>query len=240
MASPIPILMYHQVDAPPPRGTALRGLVVAPAAFARQMALLASLGYQGLSMRDLEPYLRGEREGKVVGITFDDGYQNNLTHALPALTRHRFTATCYGVSQQLGGSNVWDADKVASKPLMTVGEWRQWQAAGMDVGSHTRHHADLTVLSEAAAREEITRSRDELQQTIGAEVRHFCYPYGRFHPQHARMALEAGYVSATTTQRGRVRAGDDAFTLKRIMVARATHPLQFWLKVATAYEDRRA
>ena len=240
MAAPIPILMYHQVDAPPPRGTALRGLVVAPASFARQMALLAALGYRGLSMRDLEPYVQGEREGKVVGITFDDGYQNNLRHALPVLARHGFTATCYGVSQQLGGSNVWDIDKVAPKPLMTVSEWRQWHDAGMDVGSHTRHHADLTVLDEVAARDEIAHSRDELQQAIGAEVRHFCYPYGRFHPVHTRLAQEAGYASATTTQRGRVRVGDDAFTLKRIMVARATHLAQFWLKVATAYEDRRS
>ena len=191
-------------------------------------------------MRDLEPYLRGEQTGNVVGITFDDGYQNNCLHALPVLTSLGFTATCYGVSQMLGGTNAWDADKVALKPLMSVHEWRQWHAAGMDVGSHTRSHADLTALDEAAAREEISRSRDELQQAIGAEVRHFCYPYGRFAPLHAQWVAEAGYVSATTTQRGRVAPRDDAFTLRRIMVARATNPLQFWLKVATAYEDRRA
>ena len=57
----IPILMYHQIDAPPARGSALRGLVVAPQSFARQMALLRLCGYRGLSMRDLEPYLQGEK-----------------------------------------------------------------------------------------------------------------------------------------------------------------------------------
>ena len=75
----IPILMYHQIDAPPPRGTMLRGLIVAPSSFNWQMKMLRLMGYTGLSMRDLEPYLQGEKKGKVVGITFDDGYQNNLT-----------------------------------------------------------------------------------------------------------------------------------------------------------------
>ena len=238
--SPIPVLMYHQVDAPPPRGTALRGLVVSPRSFAWQMGLLRLLGYRGVSMRDLQPYLRGERSGKVVGITFDDGYRNNLEHALPVLQRHGYTATCYGVSQQLGGTNAWDDGRVAVKPLMTRDEWRQWHAAGMDVGSHTRHHVKLTELPEDQAREEISRSRLELEDAVGCEVRHFCYPYGWFRPEHGQMAREAGYATATTTQRGRVQAGDDPYTLKRIMVARATNPWQFLLKVATAYEDRRA
>ena len=239
MSQPIPILMYHQIDAPPPRGTPLRGLIVDPRSFARQMQWLSWMGYRGLSMQDLVPYLRGERHGKVVGLTFDDGYQNNLLHALPVLQRYAFTATCYGVSQLLGGSNIWDADKVAAKPLMTVGEWQQWHQAGMDIGSHTCHHANLTELSEAKAQEEITRSRQELQEAVGCEVRHFCYPYGRYHAQHADMAQRAGYTTATTTHRGRVSVGDDMFTLKRIMVARATQPLQFLLKTMTAYEDKR-
>ena len=236
----IPILMYHQIDQPPPRSTPLRGLVVAPASFAWQMRLLRSLGYQGLSMRDLEPYLAGQKQGKVVGLTFDDGYQNNLMHALPVLQRHRFTATCYGVSGMVGGSNVWDSDKVQPKPLMTQAEWQAWLQAGMDVGSHTCTHARLTDLDAASAREEIAASRHALQQLLGCEVRHFCYPYGRYDDTHAQMAREAGYASATTTQRGRVQVGDDVFKLQRIMVARATHPLQFLLKVLTRYEDKRS
>ena len=54
------------------------------------MQLLKWMGYTGLSMRNLEPYLCGERQGKVVGITFDDGYQNNLQYALPTLKKMGF------------------------------------------------------------------------------------------------------------------------------------------------------
>ena len=63
---PIPILVYHQIDAAPPKGAAFRSLYVSPGAFARQMALLSWMGYQGLSMDKLLPYLQGERSGKVV------------------------------------------------------------------------------------------------------------------------------------------------------------------------------
>lgn len=235
----IPILMYHQIDVPPPSGTPLRGLVVSPGAFARQMLLLKLLGYRGLSMRDLEPYLTGEKQGRVVGITFDDGYQNNLHHALPVLRKHGFTATCYAVSSKIGGTNSWDQGLVAEKPLMTETDWRAWLAGGMDIGSHTRTHADLNQASADQAREEIAGSKRELENTLGCEVRHFCYPYGRFGAEHSRMAREAGYVTATTTRRGRMHAGDDPMTLRRVLVAQATHLLHFALKIGTTYEDRR-
>lgn len=235
----IPILMYHQIDTPPARGTPLRGLVVSPGSFARQMFLLKCLGYKGLSMRDLEPYLKGERQGKVVGITFDDGYQNNVVNALPVLKRNAFTATCYGVSSMIGGTNCWDRGIVAEKPLMTLDNWRAWRDAGMDIGSHTRTHDDLTQLDTSQAQEQIAGSKRELEQALGCEVHHFCYPYGRYCETHSHLAQAAGYASATTTQRGRVRPGDDPYTLKRVLIARATNLLHFALKIATTYEDRR-
>ena len=174
-----------------------------------------------------------------MGITFDDGYQNNLIYALPALKANGFTATCYGVSSMVGGTNVWDTGKVAQKPLMTQQDWLTWLGAGMDVGSHTQTHADLRELDATAALKQIKQSKAELEEALGFEVRHFCYPYGTYLPEHTSMVSEAGYVTATTTQRGRVASGDNPMTLRRIMIARATNPVTFGLKIATGYEDKR-
>ena len=226
----IPILMYHQIDKPPKRGTALRSLIVAPSSFAWQMRLLRWMGYQGLSMRDLEPYLEGKKQGKVVGITFDDGYQNNLDNALPILRKHGFTATCYAVSSMIGGTNLWDKGKVAEKPLMTLENWLTWRDAGMDIGSHTRTHADLTQSEPKAALNEIWESKHELQVALKYDVRHFCYPYGRFNESHVAMVGESGYKTATTTHRGRVCVNDNSpMKLNRIMIARATNLFLFCL-----------
>lgn len=237
---PIPILVYHQIAAAPPKGSPFRSLYVAPDAFARQMVWLKRLGYQGLSMSALKPYLLGKKHGKVVGITFDDGYLNNLTHALPALSRQGFSSTCYVVSGLLGKTNVWDrAAGIAQTPLMNETEIGQWIAAGQEVGSHTHRHVDLTATDASQAREEISVGKSELEKVLKTPVEHFCYPYGRYETEHAELAAEMGFVTATTTERSRCHAHTDLLLLPRVPVVRSTTLPVFWLKIATAYEDRR-
>lgn len=235
----VPILMYHQVDAEPPRGTAMRGMVVSPGRFDSHMRLLRLCGFTGVPMGEVLQHLRGERRGRVVGITFDDGYLNNLRHALPALQRHGHRATLYAVSQLLGRHNDWDEGLgVPAKPLMTAAQLREWASAGMDVGAHSRHHVDLTTLDDETARDEIAGCRADLEDQLGREVRHFCYPYGRYAPREIALAREAGYLTATTVARSRARPEDDPMQLPRVLVARATHAGYFLMKLLTRYEDR--
>ncbi|WP_397406443.1 polysaccharide deacetylase family protein [Polaromonas sp.] len=236
---PIPILVYHQISEAPPRGAPFRSLYVSPSAFSRQMALLKLLGYQGLSMGALLPYLRGEKTGKVVGITFDDGYRNNLSHALPVLQRQGFSSTCYAVSGLLGKTNEWDRSTgIAQVPLMTADELRLWVAGGQEVGSHTQSHVRLLQSDDPTALAEMIGDRSALEELLDTPVRHFCYPFGEYAPQHVAMARQAGFQTVTTTRRGRSAAGNDLMELPRVPVVRSTSLPVFWLKVATAYEDR--
>ncbi|MBA3592386.1 MAG: polysaccharide deacetylase family protein [Pseudomonadota bacterium] len=235
----IPILVYHQISEAPPRGAPFRGLYVSPGAFARQMALLKLLGYQGLSMSALLPYLKGQRSGKVVGITFDDGYLNNLTHALPVLQRHGFSSTCYAVSKLLGQTNVWDQGiGIAQVPLMDASQLRQWTAGGQEVGSHTQNHVRLLQSDAPTAQAEMTDDKAALETVMGTSVQHFCYPYGEYAPEHVVMAREAGFETATTTRRGRSTIIGNLLELPRVPVVRSTSLPVFWLKIATGYEDR--
>lgn len=190
-------------------------------------------------MHDLEPYLSGEKQGRVVGITFDDGYQNNFDLALPILKRYGHTATCYAVSKQVGKTNHWDDGLVATKSLMNRGQLLSWLDAGMDVGSHTCTHADLTKLEDKEALKEIKLSKLSLEDSLGTQIRHFCYPYGRMQPIHAQMARDCGYVTATMMKRGRVHSDHNPWELSRVLIARATNPIQFFMKLMTRYEDRR-
>ena len=232
------ILTYHQIDLAPSPPAAFRSLYVAPDSFARQMRWLNRLGYRGLSMRDLMPYLRGEKVGKVVGLTFDDGYCNNLHHALPVLQDCGFTATCYVISQLLGKTNVWDlSNGVKQADLMSPEQIRAWSQAGMEIGAHTQNHCQLTSLPDEDALREISASKEELADLIGREVEHFCYPYGIYEARHTAMAKSAGYQSATTTRRGKVQPGADLFQLHRIPVVRSTYLPQFLLKLLTEYEN---
>ena len=236
---PISILTYHQIAQAPVRGAPMRSLYVSPSAFAQQMHTLALLGYQGLSMTALMPYLRGEKTGKVVGITFDDGYLNNLENAAGVLKKFNFSSTCYVVSELLGKTNAWDnALGIAPAPLMDLGQLQQWIASGQEVGSHTQHHVDLTATDFQTSQSEILNSRISLSQQLNTNIQQFCYPYGRYVSEHIDIVKTSGYVSATTTARGRVHADDSAFELRRIPVVRSTSLPQFLFKILSSYEDR--
>jgi peptidoglycan/xylan/chitin deacetylase (PgdA/CDA1 family) len=238
--SPIPILVYHQIADAPKKGAPFRVLYVSVGSFSRQMTLLKTLGYTGLSMTDLQPYLRGEKTGKVVGITFDDGYLNNLTNAMPVLQKHGFTSTCYVVEGLLGKTNAWDEKiGIAQTPLMDAQQLMQWQAGGQEVGAHTQDHVNLLNIDEITAWKQIAKSKTNLQTLLNKPVNHFCYPYGKFDERHSTMAKQATYETATTTVRGRVQSATNVLTLPRIPVKRTTPLPVFWLKVATGYEDKK-
>ncbi len=214
---PIPILTYHQFvasSAPRPRSDLL---CLTQAQFARQMGLIHAMGYRGLSMGELKPYLSGEKSGRVVGITMDDGYQSNLELALPVLQRWGFTATCFVVSGYLGRSNLWEeAADGSMAPLMDVAQLQAWIAGGQEVGSHTQTHCDLTRCSPEQAWREIHGSRDALARALNAPVQHFSYPYGFFNAEHVAMVQQAGYDMALSTRGGRARCGENLYALPRL------------------------
>jgi peptidoglycan/xylan/chitin deacetylase (PgdA/CDA1 family) len=239
----IPILMYHQVDVEPPKGSPMRGLVVAPATFSRQMAALSLLGYQGKSMGNLLPYINGEKHGKVFGITFDDGYENNLRCALPILKRYGFSSTCYIVANQVGKTNSWDVERgVRQVPLMNAQQLQVWVDAGQEVGSHTLNHVNLVTLPEADQAIEISQSKAQLEALVHQQygVQHFCYPYGGLNKTAVKNVRAAGYLTATTTVRGRaVQGQSEDLLLPRVLVSRTTTWMQLLLKCLSRYEDKR-
>ena len=235
----IPILMYHSIESMP-KTTVMRSLHVPPRRFDFQMKMLKLLGYQALSLKKLKPYLDGKKQGKVVGITFDDGYQNNLINAVPILLKYNFSATCYIVSENLGLSNTWDLDKgITQRPLMTIDEIKSWLSFGMDIGGHTQTHADLTKVSIKAAKREINTSKDDLENTFNTQVTDFCYPFGRFNNLISDLVKESGYLSATTMERGIVKSMTNRFMLPRMPINHRTLPHLFLAKILTNYEDRR-
>jgi len=239
----IPILMYHNIANAPGDLRVYRSLYVSPGAFARQMRLLHTLGFRGVSMSDAMPYLRGEREGRVAVITLDDGYVDNLESAMAPLRRYGFTATCYAVSGYLGQYNAWDDGKLGiRKPLMTAAQLRSWHDAGMEVGAHSRTHVRLSQCDDRQQHDEIRGCKDELEDRLGFAVTQFCYPYGDYDERAIDATRAAGYAAATTTDRGRATSAPstDLWRLPRIQIARHHLLPQVATKVLTRYEDRRA
>jgi peptidoglycan/xylan/chitin deacetylase (PgdA/CDA1 family) len=235
--SGLPILAYHNVDAAP-QGVGLPRLYVTPEQFARQLWWLKRLGLKGISLSEGLTRLRQGNTGQYVVLTFDDGYADNLRHAAPVLKSIGFSATCYVVSHAVGTFNFWDAEKLGiQKPVMSREDLVSWLEHGMEIGSHSRSHPRFDRLDETQALEELTESRKRLTQWTGAEIRHFCYPYGAYAAETPELVKRAGYASAVTAQRGRAHASHDPYRLPRLSISGEKGLLKFLLKAATGYGD---
>lgn len=187
----VPILMYHYIrtvdEASDPLGYRLS---VDPATFAQQMDWIATQGYTPMRMRDLADCLRSRMPCPMhpLAITFDDGYDNHATQALPILQRYHFPATFYIVGNFVGQPN-----------YMTWEDLARLREAGMELGAHTMTHLDLATLGLPDAQREIVDSRSALERQLGIAVLSFSYPAGSYTPEVATLVREAGFSNAVTT-----------------------------------------
>ena len=70
-------------------------MTMTPQRFERQMRWLRGRGLRGVSMAELLDSATERRARGMVGLTFDDGYQNFVRLAMPVLKRYGFTATAF-------------------------------------------------------------------------------------------------------------------------------------------------
>ena len=102
-------------------------------------------------------------------------------------------------------------------------EVREAAAGGIEFGAHTRSHPILSRLGgEDELHAEIAGSKRRIEEQLGSEVDHFCYPNGSltdFTPAAVQAVHAAGFRTATTTVPGFVTAGADALLLSRFGVA---------------------
>lgn len=219
---PPPILMYHsiaRVDDDP------HALCVSPERFVGQLTALRAAGLRGVGVGELLAARRRGRHRRLVGLTFDDGYEDFLTTACPILERFGFSATVYVLAGRPGGSNAWDPRPRLD--LLSSDQIRDVAARGMEVGSHGRLHQRLTTLDPHELMSEINGSRDELAAVLGRAPAGFCYPYGAVDGNVLQATVAAGYVYACAVK----VATPSRFALRRFFVGGADHPARLLLKV---------
>ena len=203
-----PLLYYHRVapDADPDTGPV-------PEVFDRQMGLLKSLGFKGVSLKEALSASREESAG-MIGITFDDGYRDNYDWAVPILEKYAFRGTIFCVTGVMGQKTAWaDDPRWMGHLLMTPAEARDLAKRGFEIAAHSRTHPDLTTLSEESLEDEVAGSRKELEDLLGAPVETFCYPYGFYDDRTKEAARKAGYLAARSTRRMTPGKREDRFDL---------------------------
>lgn len=213
------ILCYHSIDAQ---------TGVSPASLGEHIQFLKTLGYAFQTFGELAHRLH---QGSLAStptavLTFDDGFADNFTQAMPVLAEHRVRATFFVTSGLIVGDP--DALQRCERLTHTRGPWltpaqlRQIIQSDMEIGAHTHTHPNLARLESAHAHWELSHARQTLEQLLSAPVKVMAYPFGRsgIHhtPQTRQLVHDCGYVAAASTASRTVSHRDDALQLPRFFV----------------------
>jgi len=192
------------------------------------MQALAEEGCVVLTMAQVDVHLREKRPfpRRAVAITFDDGFANVLTEAVPIMSEHGFAGTVYVITGMVGRRTRWTDQGVAlpSLPLLTWPQLAELQERDFEIGAHSVMHGFLTQYPPDALRREVVESRDAIEHELGSSAGTFAYPQGDYSRRVVASVISAGYAAAVTVDQGRATLHSDPFTLPRLLVSNNTTP----------------
>lgn len=215
--APLMILFYHRVaDVHPNPWT------MSNACFAAQVEWLRER-FDLISLEEMQRRMRtGQSARPAVSLTFDDGYAENCEAAIPLLVRHQIPCTYFVTLDNIRTGRPFPHDLGLKQPLRpnTLEQLKTISASGIEIGCHTRTHADLGALANhEQLRDEVVTAGEELAELLDRPVRYFAFPFGMHANLSARafqLAEQAGYEAVCSAYGGYNFPGDDAFHLQRI------------------------
>ncbi|MFP7345258.1 polysaccharide deacetylase family protein [Bacillus safensis] len=207
----LPILMYHSISS----GNSLR---VPKSEFASHMKWLKDNDYVTLSPEEVyRVFITNSMPSKKsVLITFDDGYTDNYTKAFPILKQYGMKATIFMIEQSIGRPN-----------HLTDEQMDEMMAHGISIESHTIHHLELNQLSKQQQEEELKGSKTFFDQRFSQRTRMVSYPVGRYNEETLKLAKEAGFQMAVTTEPGHAKKEQGMMSLHRVRISPGLSPESF-------------
>ncbi|MBI4948306.1 polysaccharide deacetylase family protein [Candidatus Berkelbacteria bacterium] len=198
----VPILMYHYIkDYNNPSDPLGVQLSVSPATLEKQFELIKILGYQPITLQD---FAAKKYTNNSIILTFDDGYIDHYTNALPLLQKYNYRASFFIVSSFVGRSGYMNANQI-----------QELVDAGMEVGGHSISHKNLASLSFEDAIYDISTSIRNRELV-------FAYPSGKYSEQTLDIVSSLGIVASVTTNLGVATEKSNLQELPRIRVKEYT------------------
>jgi len=206
----VPILYYHYIRINPnPRDRVGFGLSTPPAAFRAQMRYLADHGFHVISLHQAVVAIQNHSglPLRPLVLTFDDGYADFFSNAVPILQSYGFTATSFVITGRMGWGGYMTPNQIVAADSM-----------GFTIGAHTVDHVALAALAPARAAWEIKQSKLMLETLLRHPVSDFAYPYGSFNAYDMAQARSLGFETAVSTLPGTWHSAGQLFELSRVRV----------------------
>jgi peptidoglycan/xylan/chitin deacetylase (PgdA/CDA1 family) len=198
--SRIAILGYHKVGPPAPGGWET-WFQIPERVFEDHLSVLRDGGWELL---DAATFLDGLSDpGRLPQrgalITFDDGYRSLRDAALRCLRASGAPAVLFMPSDFVGRDNHFDQGSEPEEPLCDWSDLKELARCGVSIQSHGASHQAFSELSPGARRDELVRSKAELEAGVGQPVELFAFPYGDDAEGSAEVGsalAQAGYRAA--------------------------------------------
>ncbi len=207
--SGLPVLTYHAIDT--------SGSVIAtdPSWFAETLSALDEAGFQSVDLHDWIAQGR-PAVARRFALTFDDGLRSVLP-AAEILSRHRFQATAFLVTDRMGRDNAWPGQPrgITISRVLDWSDLDALSALGFRFGAHTRTHPYLTRCDDAALESELRGSRVAIEDRTGRPCRLLAYPYGTSN-RRVRMAAGRTFDAAFGTNMNLANDRESVHHLSRI------------------------
>jgi len=191
----IPILVYHSIRPYTIFDTKLvKRFVVTPEVLDAQLAYIKAQGYEAVSLEAVAKHFteKAVLPAKPIVITFDDGWKNQYTNALPILQKHGMEATFFVFTEPVGRRSFVNWEQLTALV-----------AAGMEIGDHTETHPYLYQIKDQKRLDrEMIESKKLLEEKLGITVQVFATPFAKTDPKIEATAKRAGYLAARTESWG--------------------------------------
>lgn len=213
------VLVYHTISSPlePLEADA----DISPEKFARQLQWLA----RWRRVVTLDYTLRSSRRN-AIALTFDDGYRDNLTVALPLLEKFQLPMTIFVTAGFLDREpylSKSELRELARHPLVTVGAHGLW-------------HRHFNRLSRKEARHELIESRRLLTEITGKRVDLMAWPFGECNEGLERLSADCGYRASWSVWKG----NNGLHSRRRVPLGRRDNLARFVVKSSGFYALTKA
>jgi len=108
-------------------------------------------------------------------------------------------------------------EQFPSLRMLTWEEVQQLASAGVEIGSHgVEHEIHHSNQPEFIRKDELIRSKEEIEKRLNRPCHYFAYPNGDFVESSPREVQSAGYLMAFTTQQRTISLNENPYLLPRL------------------------
>jgi peptidoglycan/xylan/chitin deacetylase (PgdA/CDA1 family) len=131
----------------------------------------------------------------MISLSFDDGWKNQYTRAIPILDKYNLKGTFYIIT------TMPDYMLREGEGRMSTEDIKKLASSGHEIGAHSQTHPHLQFSLPNKIKTEVQGSKKDLEN-LGLSIKTFCYPYGRRNWLVDKIVGKSGFLGARLAQGG--------------------------------------